>query len=59
MRRFPVWMTMIMLAAVAGCQTNMPAPTQPRGGCSHRQADAGVCEPPSNFRLFDYLVGDR
>ena len=57
MRRFPVWMTMIVLAAVAGCQTNMPAPTQPGGGCFHRQADAGVCRALIEFQVVLLLGG--
>jgi hypothetical protein len=58
MRRFPVWTAIIALAAIAGCQTGAPVQPGPNA-CSYRQADAGFCEPPSNFRLFDYIVGAR
>lgn len=58
MRRFPVWTAMIALAAIAGCQTSTPVQPVAKA-CSYRPADAGFCEPPSNFRLFDYVVGAR
>lgn len=57
MRRFPVWAMFIALAAIAGCQTNMQRPAAPQGNCSHRPFDAGKCDQPTNFRLFDYLIG--
>jgi hypothetical protein len=58
MQRFPVWMATIALAAIAGCQTSTPVKPI-ANGCSYRPADAGLCEPPSNFRLFDYIVGAK
>ena len=58
MQRFPVWMATIALAVIAGCQTSTPVKSV-ANGCSYRPADAGLCEPPSNFRLFDYIVGAK
>lgn len=54
MRHIMVLATTMALAAVAGCQTSAPA--QPARHCFDRPFDAGRCEQPTNFRLFDFLV---
>lgn len=56
--RFSVWTAMIALVVIAGCQTSTPVQPVAKA-CSYRPADAGLCEPPTNFRLFDYIVGAR
>lgn len=54
-----VWLLglMVVAAALGGCQSvaNQPWP----GQCSARPFDAGFCDQPTNFRLFDYLAGVR
>jgi hypothetical protein len=55
MRRLLVCVILTALPAIAGCQTDMPAQSYQKP-CLHRQFDAGFCDQPTNFRLFDYLV---
>jgi hypothetical protein len=58
MRRFSIWTMLIGLVAIAGCQTTEPV--QQRGKyCSYRSFDAGACDQPTNFLLFEFLIGRR
>jgi hypothetical protein len=57
MRRFPVWTMLVGLLAIAGCQSS--GAVQRGKYCSWRPFDAGICEQPTNFLLFQYLIERR
>ncbi len=57
MRRFPVWAMLVSLVAVAGCQSTEAV--QRGKYCSYRPFDAGFCDQPTNFLLFQYLIERR
>ncbi|QPC88210.1 hypothetical protein GA830_16690 [Mesorhizobium sp. NBSH29] len=47
------------LTILAGCQTTgMKSEFSPKY-CKDRPFDAGICDQRTDFRLFDYVVGER
>jgi hypothetical protein len=58
MRLSPSWLLVPVLLTLAACQSVDRAGTfEPQ--CVPRAVDAGICELPTNFRLFGALLAER
>lgn len=60
MRRFLILAILIAPTAISGCQTSSATPAPWRWKpCNARPYDAGFCEQPTNFLLWDYIAGGK
>lgn len=54
MLRYMTWTLLAAATAIAGCQgIGTPEYSRYDLGCSYRPADSGMCQVPTNWRLFD------
>ncbi len=59
MRKAGTLAVIALLAPLAACQTAPTSSPTWRYDCTYRPEEAGFCEKPSNFNLFQYIVSER